>query len=64
MSPQDIFYLGASEVLKAYNVPTGLQLVAATFQDKSVFQSGMALESARGRWYHDPANRPCINRID
>lgn len=43
------------------NIPTGVQIVGATFQDKSVFQFGKALESARGDWYHDQANRPALD---
>ena len=46
------------------NVPTGVQLVGATFQDKSVFQFGKALESARGRWYQDPAQRPDMTSVN
>ncbi|RLA32012.1 MAG: hypothetical protein DRR11_09375 [Gammaproteobacteria bacterium] len=40
------------------NVPTGVQLVAATYQDKTAFQFARALEDARGCWYQDSTNRP------
>lgn len=42
------------------NVPTGVQLVAATYQDKTAFQFARALEDARGCWYQDSTNRPVL----
>lgn len=42
------------------NVPTGVQLVGATYQDKDVFRAAMAIENARGAWYTSADNRPDI----
>ncbi len=42
----------------AENVPTGMQLVGATYQDKDVFQAAMAFESAVGPWYANASHRP------
>ena len=39
-------------------VPTGAQLVGASYRDRDVFQAAMALETANGHWYLDPAHRP------
>ncbi len=40
------------------NVPTGIQLVGPSYQDKVVFQGAMAFETAVGQWYTDAQNRP------
>ena len=42
----------------AAGVPTGVQLVGASYRDRDVFQAAMAIETAYGQWYVDPANRP------
>ena len=39
-------------------VPTGIQIVARTYDDRRVFQAAMAYESVAGPWYQDPASRP------
>jgi amidase len=39
------------------NVPTGIQIVGRTYDDRSVFRVGHALEAA-DPWYKDAANRP------
>lgn len=40
------------------NVPTGIQIVGRAYADASVFQAGMAYETALGGWYGDAASRP------
>ena len=42
----------------AEQLPTGIQLVGATYRDKDVFQAAMAFENAVGAWYADGDNRP------
>lgn len=44
----------------AENVPTGMQLVGATFQDRDVFRAAMAYENAVGAWYASARNRPAL----
>jgi len=44
----------------AENVPTGMQLVGATFQDRDVFRAAMAYENAVGAWYAGARNRPAL----
>ena len=40
------------------NVPTGIQLVGPTYQDKIVFRAAMAFENEVGQWYTHAENRP------
>jgi amidase len=39
-------------------VPTGIQIVGRTYDDRRVFRAAMAYESVAGPWYQDPASRP------
>jgi Asp-tRNA(Asn)/Glu-tRNA(Gln) amidotransferase A subunit family amidase len=39
-------------------VPTGIQIVGRAYADASVFQAGMAYETALGGWFGDKASRP------
>ena len=41
-------------------VPTGIQIVGRTYDDRRVFQAAMAYESVAGPWYQDPASRPSL----
>ena len=41
-------------------VPTGIQLIGATYRDRDVFRAGMAFETATGEWYREPSRRPAI----
>lgn len=42
------------------HVPTGIQLVAPTYEDATAFQAAMAYETAFGKWYLHAQNRPSI----
>ncbi|MGU9957148.1 MAG: amidase [Arenicellales bacterium WSBS_2016_MAG_OTU3] len=42
------------------NVPTGIQIVGKTYQDKDVFRAAMAYETAAGEWFTQASNRPSI----
>ena len=41
-------------------VPTGIQLVGASYRDRDVFRAATAFEAARGAWYRNAALRPVI----
>lgn len=41
-------------------VPTGVQLVGASYRDRDVFQAALALETATGQWYRDGAHQPAL----
>jgi len=41
-------------------VPTGIQIVGASYCDGDVFQAGMAYEKAIGGWYGSPQARPAL----
>ena len=42
----------------ATGVPTGIQIVARTWDDARVFRAGLAYEKAMGGWYSDKKKRP------
>ncbi len=42
----------------SYGVPTGIQIVARTWDDARVFKAGLAYEKALGGWYTDRKKRP------
>lgn len=44
-------------------VPTGIQLVGKALDDLPVMQAAMALETALGGWYREPASRPSMTGI-
>ncbi len=44
----------------ANGVPTGIQIVARTWDDPRVFKAGLAYEKATGGWYTDKSRRPVI----
>jgi len=41
-------------------VPTGIQIVARSFDDARVFAVAAAFEAAVGDWFRDPAGRPAL----
>ncbi|MFT5113912.1 MAG: Asp-tRNA(Asn)/Glu-tRNA(Gln) amidotransferase A subunit family amidase [Parasphingorhabdus sp.] len=41
-----------------YGIPTSIQLVARTYQDKDVCRAGLAFENQVGQWFRDSAHRP------
>jgi Asp-tRNA(Asn)/Glu-tRNA(Gln) amidotransferase A subunit family amidase len=42
-------------------IPTGIQIVGPSFDDKSVFRAGLAFDAAVGGWYTSPQKRPEIS---
>jgi len=42
----------------SYGVPTGIQIVARTWDDARCFKAGLAYEKALGGWYTDRKKRP------
>ena len=42
-------------------VPTGIQLVGASYRDRDVFRAATAFEAARGAWYRNAAQRPVFS---
>jgi amidase len=42
----------------SYGVPTGIQIVARTWDDARCFRAGLAYEKALGGWYTDRKRRP------
>jgi len=42
----------------SYGVPTGIQIVARTWDDARCFRAGLAFEKALGGWYTDRQKRP------
>ena len=41
-----------------YRVPTSIQLVGATYQEKDVFRAGLAFETEVGQWFRNAGHRP------
>jgi amidase len=39
-------------------VPTGIQIIARTFDDARVFRAALAYEQAAGGWFNDQKSRP------
>ncbi len=44
----------------ATGVPTGVQIVGRTWDDRTVFRAALALEAALGGWYTEPGKRPAL----
>jgi Asp-tRNA(Asn)/Glu-tRNA(Gln) amidotransferase A subunit family amidase len=44
--------------MTSYGVPTGIQIVARTWDDARAFKAGLAYEKALGGWYTDRKKRP------
>ena len=46
-----------------HNVPTGMQLVGASYRDRDVFRAAVAYENAIGPWYQSRATRPPADSV-
>lgn len=45
------------------NIPIGAQVIAAPYDDATVFNVGAAIEIGRGLWYESAENRPVIRQL-